>query len=262
MEHILDLDRFPLHDLDSERGRALVARCRGDMERHGFFNLDGLFRPEALAACVSEVKSVLATDAYEHRQSHNIYFKSHVDGLAPDHPALRTVETVNRKICADQIPENVLVQIYEWSPLAEFLASVMGKEKLHVMDDQIACLNVMMYREGEALNWHFDRSEFTVTLLLQAPDEGGEFQYRIGLRTDDDPNYEGVGRFVSGEDATHETVRLSPGTLNVFRGKNTAHRVSPVIGPNERIIVVLCYYENPGVRFSDEDRIRFYGRAA
>ena len=28
-------------------------------------------------------------------------------------------------------------------------------------------MNVMAYREGEALNWHFDRSEFTTTLLLQ-----------------------------------------------------------------------------------------------
>ena len=36
----------------------------------------------------------------------------------------------------------------------------------------------MSYREGEALNWHFDRSEFTVTLLIQTPEEGGDFQYR------------------------------------------------------------------------------------
>ncbi|KAG1702812.1 50S ribosomal protein L21 [Nymphon striatum] len=27
----------------------------------------------------------------------------------------------------------------------------------------------MAYKEGETLNWHFDRSEFTTTLLLQAP---------------------------------------------------------------------------------------------
>jgi hypothetical protein len=52
------------------------------------------------------------------------------------------------------------------------------------------------------------------------------------------------------------------GTLNVFRGKNTAHRVTPVAGPVDRIIAVFSYYETPGVRFSDEERIGFYGRAA
>ena len=37
------------------------------------------------------------------------------------------------------------------------------------MDDRIAGANVMTYYDGEARNWHFDRSEFTTTLLLQAP---------------------------------------------------------------------------------------------
>jgi hypothetical protein len=34
----------------------------------------------------------------------------------------------------------------------------------------------MDYRPGEALNWHFDRSQFTTTLLIQAPEQGGEFE--------------------------------------------------------------------------------------
>ena len=66
----------------------------------------------------------------------------------------------------------MIVAIYEWPPLAAFLAAVMGKPALHVMADPLARLNVMAYRAGEALNWHFDRSEFTTTLLLQAPEAG------------------------------------------------------------------------------------------
>ena len=59
----------------------------------------------------------------------------------------------------------------------------MEKETLFTMRDPLARVNVMSYREGEALNWHFDRSEFTTTLLLQEPSGGGEFQYRTDLRT-------------------------------------------------------------------------------
>ena len=120
----------------------------------------------------------------------------------------------------------------------------------------------MAYRDGEALNWLFDRSEFTTTLLLQAPEAGGDFVYRSDLRTDDNPNYEGVGRLLSGDDPEVKTLKLAAGTLNVFRGKNTAHKVSTVKGARERIIAVFSYFDRPGVVFSKEDQIGFYGRSA
>ncbi len=44
-----------------------------------------------------------------------------------------------------------------------------------------------------------------------------------------------VGR-LRGEDADVQSIVAKAGTLNVFRGKNTAHRVTPVVGPVDRII--------------------------
>ncbi|TIW22899.1 MAG: 2OG-Fe(II) oxygenase, partial [Mesorhizobium sp.] len=44
--------------------------------------------------------------------------------------------------------------------------------------------------------------------------------------------------------------------------RNTAHRVNTVEGNRERMIAVFSYYERPGVLFTDEERIGFYGRAA
>ena len=262
MHDILDLDRYPLDRLDSPEARALVARCKADLDQYGMFNLDGLLKPGALAGAVAEVKPVLDSASFTHRRSHNIYFRKDLPGLAPDHPALRLCETVNHTICADQIPGSVLMRLYEWPPFAAFLAAVMEKPALHTMADPLARMNVMAYRDGEALNWHFDRSEFTTTLLLQAPEGGGDFEYRTDLRSEGDPNYGGVARLLEGRDPEVETLHLAPGTLNVFRGKNTAHRVTPVAGARERIIAVFSYYERPGVQFSEEERIGFYGRAA
>ena len=261
MEKILDLDAYPLSDLESATGRALIDRSRAELDAQGMFNLAGLIRPDALARCAEEVTAALGEGAYTHQQWHNIYFKDAVDGLAPTHPALVKSLTSNRKICADQMAGFVLMRIYEWPPLAAFLAAVMDKPALHVMEDPLARVNVMSYRDGEALNWHFDRSEFTTTLLIQAPAGGGVFQYRSDLRTDEDPNYDGVARLLSGQDDRMQEIDLTAGTLNVFRGRNTAHRVSAIAGARERIIGVFSYYERPGVNFSDKDRIRFYGRA-
>ena len=262
MRDILDLDRYPLDRPGTDDYRALVARCRAALQSDGLFNLEGFMRPEALQRVVVDVEPVIRDQAFTHSRRHNIYFLPQVDGLASDHPALTEFETTNHTVCADQFPDSLVCRVYEWPPLAAFLAEVMEKPTLHTMADPMACANVMAYRSGEALNWHFDRSEFTTTLLLQAPQAGGDFQYRRDLRSNTDPNYDGVAALIRGEDPQVTTMPLAPGTLNVFKGKNTAHRVTPVEGERDRIIAVLSYYENPGVMFSEAERIGFYGRAS
>ena len=262
MRDILDLDRFPLDKPGSPQWQGLVDRCRADLAKAGMFNLEGFVRPTAIERALREIKPVMETLSFTHRRSHNIYFKKEIPGLPADHPALRRVETVNHTVCSDQIPESIPLWIYEWPQFAVFLAATMNKEMLFTMRDALARVNVLAYRKGEALNWHFDRSEFTTTLLLQAADAGGEFQYRSNLRTDADPNYDGVARLLVGQDNEVRTLKLAAGTLNVFKGKNTAHRVTPCEGAQDRIVAVLSYYERPGVMFSKEEQVGFYGRAA
>ncbi len=260
MRQFLDLDRFPLDRPADFGGRALLAGCRRDLRETGMFSLPGLIRPEALERCVAEVEPPLRTEAFTHSREHNIYFDDHIEGLEAGHPALARFETVNHTVCGDRIAASLVTRIYEWRPLIDFLAAAMDKPRLYPMADPLARINVMAYHAGDALNWHFDRSEFTTTCLLQAPMAGGEFQYRSGLRSDSDPNYEGVGRLLAGEDDRMRTLALAPGTLNVFKGRNTAHRVSPVEGGRARIIAVFSYYETPDVTFSDAERLGFYGR--
>ena len=260
MKQVLDLDRWPLNALESARGQALVACCRGELSDAGMFSLAGLVRPEALRAAIEEVEPLFDTASFTHARDHNIYFDDEIEGLEAGHPALSRNTTVNHTICGDQIPASTIAQVYEWEPLIDFLAAALEKPRLYPMADPLGRINVMAYGAGERLNWHFDRAEFTITILLQAPLSGGEFRYRSGLRSDSDPNYEGVARLLTGHDERVQTLPLAPGTLNVFKGKNTAHRVTPVEGDHARIIAVFSYYERPDVTFSDTERLGFYGR--
>ena len=262
MKDLLNLEQYPLDQPESEAYGKLVEHCQSELASEGMFNLEGLVKPEVLAKTVSELSPKMASESFTHQRSHNIYFKKQVPGLNPDHPALAEVKTTNHTLCADQISGSDILTIYEWPPLANFLAEVMEKETLYTMPDPLARLNIMAYHEGEALNWHFDRSEFTVTLLLQAPKAGGEFEYRTDLRTSDDPNYEGVAKLLRDQDPEKRSITPTPGTLNVFRGVNTPHRVTPIKGDRERMIAVLSYYDQPGVMFTDEERIGFFGRAS
>ncbi len=261
MKAVLDLDRYPLDNLTGGRGEALVQACRRELAERGMFSLEGFVRRQALEQCVGEVKPVLDGAAFTHRRRHNIFFNDDtISEVAADHPALRRVETTNHTVCADQIPDSLVCRIYAWPPLVEFLAQTMSKARLYPMADPLARANVIAYRAGDALNWHFDRAEFTTTVILQSPTAGGEFRYRGGLRSEDTTDYDGIARLLADADDAVRTLPLAAGTLNVFKGKYTAHRVTPIEGARPRLIAVFSYFEVPGVQFSAAERLGFYGR--
>ena len=127
ISQIIDLERYPLDRLDSVAGRALIERCRVDLERDGLFNLAGFMFPELIESLLPGLQPLIDGHSFTHQRRHNIYFLPEVDGLAPGHPALREFDTVNHTVCADQIPGNPLVRLYQWPACAAFLAAVMDK---------------------------------------------------------------------------------------------------------------------------------------
>lgn len=261
MQQLIDLTRYPLDRPDTSAWQALVEHCKARLAADGLFNLPGFLNASAVRAAADEVTPLLARDAFTHARRHNIYFTKALEGLPADHPALTEFDTANRTVCADQMGDAAVVRLYEWPPFAQFLAAVMDRPTLYTMADPLARVNAMAYSDGQALNWHFDRSEFTTTLLLQAPRSGGDFEYDKDLRSEDNPNYNGVADLLQGRRQPARLV-LEPGTLNIFKGKHTAHRVTPVVGNRDRVIAVFSFFDRPGVQFTEAERIGFYGRAS
>lgn len=261
MEHILDLETYPLGRPESPAYETLVAGCRARLAAEGMFELPGFLKPGATRAAAKAAAPAMAAESHRHARFHNVYFRDSVEGLTDDHPAMAKVETVNHTLCADQLEGNPILDLYEWQPFADFLAAVMGKDALYRMDDPMARVNIQASRDGEALNWHFDRSEFTTTILLQAPDEGGELEYRKDLRDTGAPNHDGIAAVLRGEDPQVRKVRLQAGALNVFRGVNTLHRVARVKGPTDRMVAIFSFFDRPGVIMTKKEQVGFYGRS-
>lgn len=261
MKHLLDIEKYPLDRPESREYAALVEECRAELDSEGMFNLPGFFKAGVAQAAADAAKPAMNTVSFRHARRHNVYFRSEMPGIDNDHPAMVQFDTINHTLCADQLDGNPIIDLYEWQPFADFLAAVMGKDKLYQMHDAMARVNMQATRHGEGLNWHFDRSEFTTTILLQAPQIGGQLEYRKDLRTADDQNYEGVAALLAGEDPNAKRFMPEAGALNVFRGFNTPHRVVPVEGPTDRIVAIFSYYERPGVAFTKEEQMGFYGRS-
>jgi len=74
-------------------------------------------------------------------------------------------------------------------------------------------------------------------------------------------NYDGVGDLLDGR-STPDVLEMEPGTLVLFRGRNSIHRVSPNESDRVRMLAVLAYNDTPGVELSESARMTFYGRLA
>ena len=150
--------------------------------------------------------------------------------------------------------------VFESDLIATFIGLALGVDPLHRMDDPLGALNVMYYEPGDELGWHFDSAEFVVTLMLQAPERGGVFEFFPMLRSGQDANDEGLRALLDGEREGICTLSCKPGTLVLFRGHWSPHQVTPVEGTRPRINAVLAFSRRPDHRLTPSGQMRFYGR--
>ncbi|HET7304897.1 MAG TPA: hypothetical protein VFJ12_10165 [Segeticoccus sp.] len=259
---VVDLERYPIHELDTERGRAFVTACKSELDATGVCNLEGFVRPAAVARMV-ELAGELADRAWPTDRTHTIYFRAPDETVPVGHPLRRQVRSAKHGIAYDQIPADAPVRrLYESDDLTAFIAAVLGKEKLHRSADPLDAFQVTTFHPGEELGWHFDNSEFSMTVMYQPAESGGEFVYAPGLRSEGDENHAGVQEVLGGEESGLKVLPSSPGSLAFFRGEHALHRVTPVEGSTPRVNSVLTYGERPDMRLSDLTSELFYGRTS
>lgn len=259
---VVNLDKYPIHDLDSERGRAFVQACRDELAENGACNLPDFIRPAAVAAMVALAKE-LREEAWTSSRPHTVYFEPVDESVPAAHPRAHQVRSVKHGIAFDYIPEDSpMSRLYASDDLTQFIAAVLQKPVLYRSADSLDALQVTAMNDSDELGWHFDRSEFSITVMYQQPEDGGEFYYHPALRTDDDPNYEGVQRVLEGDTTGQKLLPSAPGTLAFFHGHNALHHVTPVKGSTPRINSVLTYGERDDMKLNDLTSKLFYGRTS
>jgi len=257
---LVDLDRFPIADLDQGRGAAFLAECQQTMEDNGWCNLDGFIRPDALANLAAESNDLLPTaDVLTIKR--NIYQGSIDPSLPKDHPRRKEFMHVAVQLADDQIPGETLVKrLYHSKTLTEFVRRVQGKSQLYRCADEFQALNVVALQPESWHAWHYDTTECTVTLLLQAAEDGGEFAFLPNSRTDDTEDREAVDRILADDLSAASTFSRGAGTFTLFRGGYSLHGVTKVKGSRPRISAILTYDEEPGRVISDDINVRIYGK--
>src|SRR6202035_3885200 len=126
--------------------------------------------------------------------------------------------------------------------------------------DPFGALNLAVMGDGDQLQWHFDQTDFVVSLAIQTASVGGDFEVAPRIRRPDDERYEDVAAVLAGDRSTVVTLSMAPGTLLVFARRHSLHRVSPISGPILRHVGLLAYDTKPGTVGSELLRQDRYGR--
>lgn len=259
MRGVVELERYPIDDLAGVAGRELVDRCRASMRAEGACVLPGFVTPTAIAEMVRLGES-LADRAWTTDDLHTVTFEAPDPAVDPADPRARLVPTREHSLACDLLPADAPVRrLYDSAEMVEFVRQVLELDELYHSADPLDAVNIARFDPGDQLGWHFDNSHFSVTLMFQPAESGGRFEYVPRLRGEDDPNHAGVRAALDGETEPH-SLALEAGTLSIFRGRYSLHRVTVVDGHRPRLNSVLTYRDRPGMTLTPETRRLFYGR--
>lgn len=255
LNRLVDLDRYPIDKLDQPDGQALVDQCRADLAATAAATLPGFLRQEALARLTTETQKLIPLSR-RFAEAPRVTFP---EGDEPDGSAfeaeVRTMKHANsyNQILNYQIPNNSdLRAIYLCPTMTEFVRQVRNLKELYHSQCPHLALTMKAAFEGDTDGWHYDPNDGVVTLLLQAADEGGEFEYAPNIRSRENQNYDRVKRLFESPETEARGILQNPGTFTFFNGRNSMHRVKPVGATTQpRIVAIFSYDQRPDQVFGD-----------
>lgn len=260
---LVDLERYPIHNPDSAAWTDLIARVKADLDRDGCSVLPAFLTEAGLAQAKQETNALAPKAFFQHLRC-NIYNTEPDDSLADDDPRQLFFERSSGFVTRDTIPADTALQrIYVSPGMKRFVAECNDQPEVFEYADPFAGLVINTMPPGTQQPWHYDTNEFITTIMTQAPDDGGVFQYCPNIRTPGNENLDGVGRVLRGDDTSPiNELRLRPGDLQMFRGRYSLHQVSRVRGDTARLTAVLAYAKKPGVVGPVERTRQLYGRVS
>ena len=261
IEQVVDTDRYPLSYRTEADRAGLVARVRRELAATGCCVLPDFVRPELRDVLRREGEQV-ADRAYHDVETVNVYNTEPDPTLPPGHPAATTMVRGNAFVARDEIPPDALVQRLYTSPaFAAFVGDCVGLPQVHELADPLSGLVLNVVTPGREHPWHFDVNEFTVSMLTREPGAGGHFEYCPNIRSATAENLDDVGAVLGGRGG-HLVRRLTlrPGDLQLFLGRYSLHRVTPVTGTAPRHSAIFAYSGRPGVLGTVARTRQLFGR--
>ena len=255
---MINLERYPI-DASGAAYDRVVETVRAGLNHDGCAVLKGFLTVAAITAIAAEASQV-ADKAHRSFSRTNPYFTKDDPSLDESDPRRRFFARSNAFIAADHFkPAGALRQVHDFPAFDPFIRDCLQEDKFYRYADPLADVIVNMAEEGEGFPWHFDTNNFTITLAIQNAIEGGVFEYAPAIREGGE-NFDAVRDVLDGVSDRVVRLNLEPGDLQLFRGRYSLHRVSPLKGTRKRYVAIFSYVSEPDMVGSPERTKQLYGR--
>jgi len=241
----VDLDRYPITKAGKGR-ETLIATCRHNLRRSALCQLPGFLHPDALHLLADESRDV-APRAIRRNTERSAYLWLKEEHYPADDPRGWLQHDRKGTVHYDLYPPDCSIQrLYEWEPLTRFVADVLEEDSLFICADEVMSVVLSVMKEGDEHGWHFDTNDYAISLCLQNSEAGGEFVCFPYIRDEEEENFEAVKAVFRGDQEPPVSVVFAPGTLTIFRGRRSLHRVNHAVGHRDRLMAIFSYHREPG----------------
>jgi hypothetical protein len=261
LQTIVDLEKYPIHNLNSSNIKRLIKRCKEDLDQFSCATIPNFILPKSLKIMNSELENQL-DEVYMSKESINAYLNAKDDkNLAKDHPKRTFMSRYNGYLNSDCFKkDSEMKYLYETNALLNFISACLGVSPIYRWADPLACHAYNVMNPDGILPWHFDSCEFTLSLMIQKPEKGGVFEYCPNIREPGNENFEEVKKVLNGERKRVKKLLLEPGDLQIFKGRFTLHRVTKVEGQKSRYMCIPAYVLDPYRVNTPEHSKAIYGK--
>lgn len=270
---MIDYEVYPIICTSAPEYVALVQTCREQLDKQGFVSLKHFLLPQSVDNLVSSVLNLENSAGFYSREHHSVFLEDNIDtsndqntsdSFHPRHIQLESSKLlINARDLAPHVSE--LDYLYQSEAFLTFIKDVLQMNKLYPSTDEYGKYYANIFHVGDGLNYHFDRSEFSISLILQPAEQGGQFQFvpnsREVVETWEEMPFKDLQYALDASSTKSMKVHepeLTAGDLYLFRGQNSLHRVSEVT-KGKRINIILTFNTEPDIALNNYTLKKFFG---
>ena len=261
LSNLVDLVKYPIHDLQSPKIKKIIEKCKTELDSDSCSVIPNFILPNSLNVMKKELEQQL-DEVYMSKESINAYLYAKDDPTLPkDHPKRIFMDRFNGYLNSDCFAKNSEMKfLYETEELLKFVSACLGIAPIYRWADPLACHAYNVMEPDGILPWHFDSCEFTLSLMIQKPEEGGIFEYCPNIREPGNEKFDDVKKVLDGDRTKVKRLELEPGDLQIFKGRFTMHRVTKVMGKTSRFMCIPAYVLDPWRVNTPEHSKAIYGK--
>jgi len=260
LSNLVNLERYPIDRPESPECLSTIEEAKKILKEEGLVVLDGFANP----SLVEEVKGFAdqnKDNIYTEVSEGNAYICDGDASLPADHPKNIIMQTQLGVLSYEQIPDEMrLYKFYHNDDIKKFVEKIIGRGEIFRYECDLGSINVAAMGKTDKLRWHFDNSDFVVSIPIQESESGGDYEYVFKIRDENSENYDEVKKLLDGDHSRVKKLVARPGSLVLFEGRYTIHRVTEITGESLRIVGLLGFASEPGVKSSPKLREIRYGK--